>query len=240
MMTTQTTLKLQQQIIELAKNSGTSLAGIARVEDLKSSQSYDIYPNDPYYAYFEAFAEWPEDARTILVFGLEHKKEVPEMDWWDPKPGGTPGNRSLIDIQKKLKKSLLENLSIKATSVPYLIEKGGIFLKDTSALAGIGIIGKNNLLLSPVYGPRVRLRALILNVDLEPTGSLDFNPCAACDLLCFKACPQKAFRNGSYERKYCKVQMKKDEDNVQPLPYDPDTVHVRYCRACEFSCPAGQ
>jgi len=239
-MTTQPTPKLQQQIIELAKSSGASLAGIARVEDLKSSPSYDIYQKDPYYASFESFREWPQDARTILVFGLEHKKEIPELDWWDPRPGGTPGNRILMDIQKKLINSLLENLSINATSLPYLIEKGGIFLKDSCVLAGIGIIGKNNLLLSPDYGPRVRLRAMFLDVDLEPTGPLDFNPCASCNLLCFKACPQNAFRNGSYGRKYCQIQMKKNEDNVQPLPNEPEIVHVRYCRACELSCPVAR
>jgi len=239
-MTTQTIPTLQPRIIELARKCGASLAGIARVEDLKSSRSYVIYPKDPYYEYFKALPEWPGDARSILVFGLEHKKEQPELDWWDPKPGGTPGNRILMAIQKKLDKSLLEHISIHATSLPYKIEEGGIFLKDASVLAGIGIIGKNNLLITPNYGPRLRLRAMFLDVDLEPMGLLDFNPCSSCDLLCFKACPQNAFRNGSYERKYCQVQMKKDENNVKPLPNDPETLHVRYCRACELSCPVCQ
>ena len=239
-MTTHTASKLQQRIIELAKSRGASLAGIARVEDLKSSRSYDIYQKDPYYEYFEALPEWPDHARSILVFGLEHGIEKPELDWWDPKPGGTPGNRILMDIQRELKGSLLSGLSINATSLPYKIEQGGILLKDSSALAGIGIIGKNNLLLSPGYGPRVRLRAMFLDVDLEPTGPLDYDPCSSCDLPCFKACPQNAFRSGSYERKYCRIQMKTDEDNVGPLPNDPESVHVRYCRVCELSCPAGK
>jgi ferredoxin len=34
--------------------------------------------------------------------------------------------------------------------------------------------------------------------------------------------------------------MKQDEDNVSPMQIDPEIDHVRYCRACEFSCPVGR
>ena len=52
--------------------------------------------------------------------------------------------------------------------------------------------------------------------------------------------PDDAFRNSAIERPLCQIQMKQDEDNVSPIPTDPETVHVRYCRACEFSCPVGR
>jgi len=89
---------------------------------------------------------------------------------------------------------LNEEFSINARPLSYRIEEGGIFLKDAAALAGLGIIGKNNLLITPEYGPRVRLRALFLDLDLEPTGPIDFAPGEACDMPCRRACPQKAFR----------------------------------------------
>jgi epoxyqueuosine reductase len=229
--------ELQDQIIAQAKNFGASLAGIARVEDLKRSPSYAQYEQNPYYDFLEPIPEWPEDAISILVFALAHPKSEPELDWWDPRPGGTPGNRILIQIQKKMKSWLNDELNINARSLPYQLERGGIFLKDASVLAGIGIIGKNNLLLTPEYGPRIRLRAMFLDVDLETTKALDFDPCSNCDLPCFWACPQNAFRRGSYQREYCQVQMKINEDNIQPLSNDPEIVHVRYCRACEYACP---
>ncbi|MEA3231699.1 MAG: hypothetical protein U9Q05_08095 [Thermodesulfobacteriota bacterium] len=53
---------------------------------------------------------------------------------------------------------------ITAEKLPYHIESGGIFLKDAAALAGLGCIGKNNMLVLMKYGPRVRLRALLLNI----------------------------------------------------------------------------
>jgi epoxyqueuosine reductase len=59
----------------------------------------------------------------------------------------------------------------------YFIETGGIYLKDTAVLAGLGCIGKNNMLVTPELGPKVRLRALLLEEDLTPTGPIDFDPC---------------------------------------------------------------
>jgi epoxyqueuosine reductase len=146
----------------------------------------------------------------------------------------------MIQIQKKLKKWLVEEMDIQARSLRYQIEKGGIFLKDASVLAGIGVIGKNNLLLTPQFGPRVRLRAMFLDVELQPTGLLDFDPCADCDIPCFRACPQDAFRSGTYERKYCVIQMQADEANKATINNDPDTWYIRYCRACELSCPVAR
>lgn len=228
---------LKQTIINQIKEFGASSAGIARNEDLKTSPSYIKYDQDPYHEIFDGFPDWPEDSKSILVFAFVHKRSERELDWKDPKPGGTPGNRVLIQIQKNMKRWLIEEMNINAHSIQYRIETGGIFLKDTSVLGGIGIIGKNNLLLIPEYGPCVRLRAIFLDKEFEPTGPLDFDPCTTCDKPCFIACPQNAFRNGFYERKYCKIQIRKDEADLQPLPNDPKTEHIRYCRACELSCP---
>ena len=37
-----------------------------------------------------------------------------------------------------------------------------------------------------------------------------------------------------------RIHMLNDEANVKTIGGDPDTQHVRYCRACELSCPVGQ
>jgi epoxyqueuosine reductase len=236
-MTAITTGNIHERILSRIKDFGATSAGIARIADLKGSPSYPTYEQAPYYPYFEGYPQWPQEAESILVFSLRHKKAKPQLDWWDPRPGGTPGNRLLMQIQKKMRGWLKETLDIHATSLPYKIEKGGIFLKDSAALAGIGIIGNNNLLLTPEHGASVRLRAMFLDIALPPTGPLDFDPCTPCDKPCFSACPQEAFRNSLYQREYCQIQMRIDEERVRPLPGDPDIEHVRYCRACELACP---
>ena len=231
---------LKDQIINQAVAIGASLAGIVRSEDLKKSSSYDLYEKNPYYATYTKTPEWTIDDRSILVLALYHEPKKPEMDWWDTRPGGTLGNKALIDIQKRMKKWLVEELKIQSKNLLYRLEEGGIFLKDASALAGIGIIGKNNLLITPIYGPRVRLRAMFLDADLEPDQPLDYHPCSTCSMPCIKACPQHALSDDHFERDYCNLQMKIDVENPHPLTNHPDIMAVHYCRACELSCTVGR
>lgn len=228
------------RIIDKAIEMGASLAGIASVEDLKKSPSYELYNSKPYYASFEKLPEWSKENRSILVLALAHDPKKPELDWWDARPGNSPGNRDLITIQKGINRWIVDNLKIQVVNLPYQVEEGGIFLKDAAVLAGIGIIGENNLLITPKYGPRVRLRALFLNVDVDPINRIRFDPCLECLRPCFKACPQQAFRNGYFEREYCRMQMSIDVDKPRPLLNEPDIFTVRYCRACELSCPVGK
>ncbi len=231
------------QIIEKAKDFGASLAGIASVAALKNSPSYEVYDKSPYYEGYEGVV-WPAQAKSVLVLALLHDPSEPELDWWDYQPGRTRGNRRLISIANALKEWLGEDLDINAQPLPYRVEQGGILLKDAAVLAGLGVIGKNNLVITPQFGPRVRLRALFLDVDLEPTGPIEFEPCKGCDMPCRRACPQKAFRSGSYSRALCDIEMGKAEANeviVENWKDDgsPDRVR-KYCRACELACPVAR
>ena len=40
---------IEKAIVEKAKELGASLAGIARIEDLKASPSYEVYAKSPFY-----------------------------------------------------------------------------------------------------------------------------------------------------------------------------------------------
>ncbi len=177
---------------------------------------------------------WPTDAVSAVVIGIAHPAEKPELDWWDGR--GTPGNRILIQINGKLSQWIESTFSAKTYKLPYFVEKGGIFLKDAVVRAGLGCVGRNNLVVTPGYGPRIRFRALLLNRQAEATGPLEFNPCVNCDRPCRKACPVKAFQNtvyssaalgqselpgigGAYDRVTCNVKMEKDiEDAVVAIP----------------------
>ncbi|MFQ5875915.1 MAG: epoxyqueuosine reductase, partial [Dehalococcoidia bacterium] len=116
-------------LIEKAKEVGASLAGIASVAQLKNSPSYAIYDKSPYYDGYEGVV-WPTEARSVLVLALLHRPSEPELDWWDYKPGRTPGNRQLMKMAKNLKQWLHEEFSINAWPLPYRVEQGGILLKD--------------------------------------------------------------------------------------------------------------
>jgi epoxyqueuosine reductase len=123
-------------IIEKARSLGASLAGIAGTASLENSPSYQVYGK----------VDWLAEAKSVLVLALVHEKNEPELDWWGV-PGGTRGNQRLKKISIGLKKYLDDEFNINAQTLPYQLADGGIFLKDAAALAGLGIIGANNLLI---------------------------------------------------------------------------------------------
>lgn len=256
---------LAGEILAQARECGADLAGLARVADVRRSPSHVIAPRLDTYQGVGAKPSsgrqpgevlWPERARSVLVIALAHPETRPELDWWGPRQaGGTPGNHLLMGINERLSGWLGQVKGLWNQPLAYHVEQGGIFLKDAAVLAGLGCIGRNNLLLSPAFGPRVRLRALLLEADLEPSGPPDFDPCQSCPAPCLRVCPQDAFaaclydpadfplsdlpgRSGSYDRHACNDQM--EQDMEAGARQSPPAGSVHYCRRCEWACPVGK
>jgi epoxyqueuosine reductase len=206
-MSTPSPSELADRIVEKARSLGASVVGVADIEALKASPSHRIYPKigmDPEVPWQDApeealhhEVEWPADAVSAVVTGVEHPTSRPELDWYDGK--GTPGNRILIRITKELSAWLGAAFSVKSYRPPYFIESTGIFLKDSAVLAGLGCIGKNNMVVTPEYGPRIRWRALLLDRTAKATGPVDYDPCDGCPQPCRRACPVKAFDHAAYD-----------------------------------------
>ncbi len=229
-----TSRKLTEEIIEKAVSLGASLAGVADMETLADSPSF---PKTG-----EAFP--PGHARSAIVMALEHAEDDPSMDWWDGNQGSR-GNRSLIKTSRSLRRWLKRKHGIASKDAHYYVHKGGVFLKDAAVLAGLGVIGRNNLLVTPRFGPRVRLRAMFAFAPLLPgeipTG---FAPCETCQAPCRTACPRNAFDSGSYDRLACEQEMRHDEIAKRVFK-DVGIMHyagswIKYCRACELACPVGR
>ncbi|MEJ2169035.1 MAG: epoxyqueuosine reductase [Desulfobacterales bacterium] len=257
------------RIIDHAKELGASVAGIANVQALKRSPSHFVFEKLERYEGVGTQVSgkvkpgevyWPEFAGSAVVIGIEHSQDKPELDWWqEGLQGGTAGNHLLMDINSRLSDWLEDKMGFKTLKLPYHVENGGIFLKDAAVMAGLGCIGKNNLFITPDYGPRVRLRAMLLDVEFPATGALDFDPCRGCAMPCRTACPQAAFqkqiyrrtelglnalpgRSGVYSRQRCNIQMQVDLRNAENIRVNEQNTTgklVKYCRLCEFSCPVG-
>ena len=257
-------------IIAQARAFGADLAGIASVADLKRSPSHRISEKMPAFdGVGTQFVEgrqrgvvhWPEGCAAAIVIAIAHPREKPELDWWvtGAHAGNTAGNQLLMSVVKKLSDWLDAKCRIRSVKLPYHIEHGGIYMKDAAVMAGLGCIGKNNLLVTPRYGPRQRLRVMLIDADLPSTGPIDFDPCLGCPMPCRKACPQRAFskkiytrdvygidqlpgRSGGYSRFQCNRQMETDCADFEAIGGDDQTLmgkRVKYCRECELACPIG-
>ncbi len=268
---------LQKQIIEKALEFGADLVGFADVEELKKSPSHTIFPQLPYFTGLDTTCigmkgapinvgevSWPDNAETMVIIAISHPEDQPELDWWqqEGQPGGSPGILLLIRTLNKLAKWLKVEKGIESKNLAFAIQYGGIFVKDAVVISGVGILGKNNLVVTKKYGPRVRLRALSLPVKLGSTGPIDFDPCADCEMPCRSVCPEKAFseivfstknfdqedlpgRTGVFDREKCNIQMDNDSEFAEPLTIEvkgeiKETKRIHFCRECEFACPVGK
>jgi epoxyqueuosine reductase QueG len=65
--------------------------------------------------------------------------------------------------------------------------------KHAAALAGLGTIGRHSLLITPEFGPRVRLACLLTEASLEPSPMNEEQYCVNCD-ACIRECPAQALQ----------------------------------------------
>lgn len=147
-------------------------------------------------------------ARSAVVLAMEIYPETLELT----SPGKTMGVASLNDLMEananflygRLTKAAYDvarvsrNLGLRALPLPAIgCPLDGRFLaavfsyKHTAQAAGMGALGKSSLLITPDFGPRVRLACCLTEADLEPTGSASSRECGKCR-LCIESCPAGA------------------------------------------------
>jgi epoxyqueuosine reductase len=118
-------------------------------------------------------------------------------------------------------------------STPYNFPKleGIISHKLAAHLAGLGWIGKNCLLLTDRFGPRVRFVTVLTDAPLQ-TGSPIDKPCGKCH-ICIDACPVKAFTGKEFREE--------DPRQVRFDAFKCSQYRKEHpCGLCVSSCPQGK
>lgn len=82
--------------------------------------------------------------------------------------------------------------------------RGLLSLKHAAVEAGIGIMGKNSLLIHPQYGNVLRLGGLITDMEWEETlPAIDEDLCPSDCHMCERVCPVSAIDNGKIDKMKC-------------------------------------
>jgi epoxyqueuosine reductase QueG len=142
--------------------------------------------------------------------------------------------------------------------------KGEINHKTVAAIAGLGGIGLNRLLVTTEFGPFVRLGTIVTDAFLSADQPLDENPCDQCE-LCRTACPVEAIQeDGTLDYRACvsnalsgglpgaiaiaKKFIGADEKEIKGAIYSSDFWDIWQsavsgifysCSECMASCPIG-
>jgi epoxyqueuosine reductase QueG len=102
-------------------------------------------------------------------------------------------DRAALMMAKKIQQSGYRAYPIPASSMLDNDNFEAVFSHKVAAnLAGLGWIGKNCLLITPEFGPRIRLASVLTNAPLE-TGNMIPNRCGICT-KCTDICPSKAIK----------------------------------------------
>ncbi|MFX1319290.1 MAG: hypothetical protein ACFE9D_01370 [Promethearchaeota archaeon] len=181
--------------------------------------------------------------KTVIVIALQMVD--PLLDLWlhAPPTSGTGRSTTGRAFEDEILRAVSYRLTldmfkrnIEAKVLPYGPSddeepSGFIYLKEAGVLAGLGVIGKNNLLVTPDFGPRIRLRAVAISEIIPPSPIITDNPwCAECD-QCIKACPVNALEGGRYDRERCL------SCSLHRRPLSPAA--QLWCTRCSCVCPVG-
>ena len=94
-------------------------------------------------------------------------------------------------------------------------------------LAGLGWIGKSSLLISPVFGPRMRLGTIFTKNKLGATDSPYIGSCGDC-IICSEICPSGSICEEGYNVEKCRQVVRDDKGNYKT-----------FCGLCMKMCPQG-
>ncbi|MBY9005968.1 MAG: epoxyqueuosine reductase [Candidatus Lokiarchaeota archaeon] len=180
---------LTANLLNFSKNLGIDVIGFA---DVKFFNRFSE-ENQPNY--------FLRGSKAVIIIGL-YLYDITLEAWCEDKNTGKNFHyldSILENYCSKIKYYLIKN-NYKAEVISY---NPGFFLKDAAVLAGIGPIGKNNLLITEEFGSQVRLRALTTTAPLETNHPITENKyCKGCN-ICIKSCPVGALTDRKYKKNLC-------------------------------------
>jgi len=117
--------------------------------------------------------------------------------------------------EENILKNALYNLEDKSTPLPH---------KTIALMAGMGWIGKNNLLITPQYGCGISMCSVLCNAPLITQNTLPLKPqCDGCT-TCYDACSPKAINGETWQYAMPRLDL-------------IDVHHCTTCFQCVVQCP---
>lgn len=190
------------QMKQLARDLGVDLCGIAHIDRFAEApvgfRPTDIYPQ----------------AKSVVVIA----KRFPDASLVSENPVPyTSACNSILSMVHQIICQLsvrLQDLGVTAVPIPsepYLywdeekMEGRGILsLRHAGYLAGLGILGRNTLLINGTFGNRITLGALLLDAELKADPIVTDQSCPENCQACIDACPAKALDGFTVIQKQCR------------------------------------
>jgi epoxyqueuosine reductase len=230
-------MERSQRLKAVAKETGADLVGIADLAPFK--EGWIVIPHN-LLGQFTRAVSIAVRLDNAIIDGI---KDVPTVKYAQHY---REINARLDDITARIV-AWIERQGFNASAIPasHIAEErnllGSLSHKAVARMAGIGWQGKSLLIVSPQYGPRIRLATVITDMPLTVDQPIR-NRCVACN-ECSKACPVSAIRNVStdsrYESRDVALHLERCADRTLKMKAMPG-IGVRACGLCVKACPFGK
>jgi len=213
---------------ELAHSLGVDLVGVAQAESFMEAPE----------------GHRPEDllrgARSVIVLAIHlldaSLESAPNREYSVTyRVANQELDRTAFLVAKFLQDKGYRALQVPA-SPPYDVSCniGDLSHRHAGYLAGLGVFGKNSLLLSTKFGPRIRLVSIITDAPLTADKPLDLDLCNDCH-ECIRACSAGALKGERIVDK-----LKCDAHHVEVGKQLQLEEWEQICGVCIRVCPVGK
>jgi epoxyqueuosine reductase len=193
-------------------------------------------------------AELLPGAKSVIVVGLNYKPPDSHLSsvLRPPSFGLVAAFAQYDDYHPFLKKMLRQLVDfIASTTCPSLqfkicVDSSPLLERALALRAGLGVIGKNRMLVNPRLGPQILLGEIVTNLELDPDKPTT-ESCPDCG-KCVAACPTGALKSdGSFDATKCISYLTIEANTDIPADFTPKIgYHLFGCGECLFACPYQQ
>jgi epoxyqueuosine reductase len=216
-----------EEIKKIARDLGADLCGIASVVKFENAPE-GFKPGDIY-----------KKAKSVIVYAKRLPTEVLFAKSCIPYTHVNAlitlaVDKLSLELSLKLQDLTIPNVMI-PTDDPYEAwdnerrhGKAILSLRHAGYLAGLGKLGKNNLLINDKYGNMIQIGALLADYEFHYDEIAAYQACNDNCSACLKSCPQKALDGSTVNQDKCrKLSNFKTEKGYV----------LKKCWECRRSCP---
>lgn len=240
-------MKLKEKILEFCKNNGIYNVGF--IECRQFTELYDFYKNKKEQGLENEFEEkdidirinpnvYIEDGKTIISIAFPY---LYNQEYEDNGFSIYTRGQDYHSVVLKYLKGIVDILEEAGAKAVALTDSNTLPERYIAYIAGVGFVGKNNMIITKEHGSYVFLGEIITDVDIfdDDVRSFDeikmFKECGECE-ICYKECPTKSINKIKKNSNICMsyITQKKEIDDKFIKIMDG---RIFGCDSCQLKCP---
>lgn len=218
-------IQLRTELESFCRNRGVVAFGVAEMKDINTSDA--ALPPETFTRLPFAISLAVPLSSEVLATLTDHPNILYEHHY---RQLNFALDRIALELVWRLQQSGYNALPIPASQiVDWENQRAHLSHKRVALAAGLGWLGRNNLLITPEFGAQVRLVTVLTDLPLDPGAPLK-QDCGSC-YRCVEVCPAQAIKENpaEFDHRACFEKLKEFQRQ--------HFVHQFICGLCVRACP---